>query len=862
MKQMFFLWLLFALPLYAQQSNVTISTDITSGGRWSYYTEFNSLYTFIPTSNNANVNVADLATRLRSFSSNMTITTACATCTQAGNINFNAALTTYNEKGISYNRTLTLQAAGNVNISSPISLGYPFSTDINGGTLNFSAVAGANIFATAAISTKPMDYASTSTLPPTSSMEGGVTLSAADGFVYVSAPITTSGAASPTWATLFTGSAGTIRIIGKTGVSINAALVAKGRDQAPSDGFIWITGSNSVVTTGGINDGVTAPVYGGYFYKDGPGVLLLSALNTYTGSTVIAEGTIRLGSGTSIPDESMVEFAYLGGTLDLNGFSETIYSLEGGYGLGKVTSSVPGNVTLTTGNWKDTPIYHGIIEDGAGVVSLTKQGTGTFSLGSVDSNLPNTYSGITTVNAGILAIYNNQSLGNTVGGTVINGSAQLQPLNNLTVPEELTLNSSVPGLYLGSGQTIWTGVIKLASTSTIKVENGASLTLNPSSGIAISSVGVSLFWDGQGARTVNGAINLGTGGQTTQYGILTLTAGSNYSGTTLINLYGIINARHNTCLGTGLVYVYLSGILQLQGGVTIANDLKLFGDGNTLGALRSVNGQNVCSGSTLIYYTTGQINADLSSSLQLNGAITLGTNSLKIAGQGNVFLNGVLSGTGKSMTWGTSPNQVTGLTNLIKLGTGTLRLSGQNTFSGFSVISDGVLQLGESEVLANNASLILNGGKFDDGGYSETMSDLYVLANGKITMGSSAHSLIFSRLLNYVSPTTLTIEATDVTALTTGLTIFGSLVSSSSNFVSSFGSLQSTIEGGMGVFGNKLYSQIGSANSPLHFYINSSLTSAQLALTQFYHTAGARYYTVLQKPVVSPGGEILFSTPK
>ena len=394
------------------------------------------------------------------------------------------------------------------------------------------------------------------------------------------------------------------------------------------------------------------------------------------------------------------------------------------------------------------------------------------------------------------------------------------------------------------------------------MENGASLTLNPSNGIAISSVGVSLFWDGQGARTVNGAINLGTGGQTIQYGILTLTAGSNYSGTTLINLYGIINARHNTCLGSGLVYVYLSGILQLQGGVTIANDLKLFGDGNTLGALRSVNGQNVCSGSTLIYYTTGQINADLSSSLQLNGAITLGTNSLKIAGQGNVFLNGVLSGTGKSMTWGTSPNQVTGLTNLIKLGTGTLRLSGQNTFSGFSVISDGVLQLGASEVLANNASLILNGGKFDDGGYSETMSDLYVLANGKITMGSSAHSLIFSRLLNYVSPTTLTIEATDVTALTTGLTIFGSLVSSSSNFVSSFGSLQSTIEGGMGVFGNKLYSQIGSANSPLHFYVNSSLTSAQLALTQFYHTAGARYYTVLQKPVVSPGGEILFSTPK
>ncbi len=59
----------------------------------------------------------------------------------------------------------------------------------------------------------------------------------------------------------------------------------------------------------------------------GAGITTLSGTNTYTGTTTISAGTLRIGSATALSSASTVVLA--GGTLDLNGFSGTLSNLSG-----------------------------------------------------------------------------------------------------------------------------------------------------------------------------------------------------------------------------------------------------------------------------------------------------------------------------------------------------------------------------------------------------------------------------------------------------------------------------------------------------------------------------------------------------
>ncbi len=66
-------------------------------------------------------------------------------------------------------------------------------------------------------------------------------------------------------------------------------------------------------------------------------MLTLSGANTYTGvMTIISAGTLQLGAAEVIPNASGLTVT---GVLDLNGFSETVYVLDGA-----------GTLTLTGAN--------------------------------------------------------------------------------------------------------------------------------------------------------------------------------------------------------------------------------------------------------------------------------------------------------------------------------------------------------------------------------------------------------------------------------------------------------------------------------------------------------------------------------
>jgi len=737
MKKLIILFAFITLQLNAQNSNISIISGSTSGGTWSpLISSLNTgtTYTFTPNADNATVSKTELDDLLRVKNSNVIINTACASCTQAGQIDLSVAFSTYNQNGPASSRALTLNAGSDVNIANSIAMRSTISSDNNLGSLKLVINAVGNITVTGAIT---MTNPTTATAYINATEGGSVTLNSTAGSVKVTQPINCSGTTNTTLGT-YSGSGGSITIKGVNGVSVLSTLTSTGR--LNNAGPVAILDGNSTVTVGGENDGITGQMNGGAFTKSGAGTLLLSGTNNGVSSSEIIDGTLQLKGGTALPDYNTLTFMGANTTLDLNGVSESIGSIASLNGIGKITSSVTGAVTLTIGLSNLNTTYTGLIEDGLGVLSLAKYGE-TSSLGNATHSTYNTYTGVTTIYAGTLAIYNAASLGSTSAGTIVRGSGKLALYNNVSVgSEELALNKGTVSLSNESGNNSWGGPITIGQTTTINCSAG-NLSLTQT----VTATNLSLAATGLGSMTISGTLTLGTGGLTTSMGALTLVSANNYSGTTTVT-EGILTIRNNTSLGSGSVIVLANAGLALQGGITVRNPLTLSGTGvSNTGALRSVNGNN--SYNSLINLTTSnvRINADALSTLTITGALNASALALLVGGSGNMVLNGGLSGTGSlAYTWGNSPVALNVATSLIKDGSGKLTLNSFNSYSGATVLSTGTIELGASDVIANAANLYFNGGKLSTGGFSETLGPISILSEGSsIELGSGPHAIRF-----------------------------------------------------------------------------------------------------------------------
>lgn len=169
-------------------------------------------------------------------------------------------------------------------------------------------------------------------------------------------------------------------------------------------------------------------------------------------------------------------------------------------------------------------------------------------------------------------------------------------------------------------------------------------------------------------------------------GTLILDGANDYSGDTTVN-QGVLNLRNSSALrGTkpGNTIVNAGGELQLQGNISIpgAEDLSLTGTGAGgpgSAALRNITDGNQLNGSITLQDAPGvvRINSD-SGNLALLGSILEDGTSDKIltfGGSGDIDVVGVIAG-GADIA-------------LAKDGTGTLRLAGNNSFSGPAVITGG-----------------------------------------------------------------------------------------------------------------------------------------------------------------------------
>jgi fibronectin-binding autotransporter adhesin len=128
--------------------------------------------------------------------------------------------------------------------------------------------------------------------------------------------------------------------------------------------------------------------------KAGPGMMILGATNTYTGTTTINEGVLAVTNGAAIADTGAVTLADAAGATFTVQNSETIGSLRGGGATGGDVTIASGQ-TLTVAE-TGSQTFAGIISDAGG---LTKTGVGTLTLTGT-----NTYTGATTVSAGQLLV--------------------------------------------------------------------------------------------------------------------------------------------------------------------------------------------------------------------------------------------------------------------------------------------------------------------------------------------------------------------------------------------------------------------------------------------------------------------------
>ena len=336
---------------------------------------------------------------------------------------------------------------------------------------------------------------------------------------------------------------------------------------------------------------------------------------------------------------------------------------------GTITDTIAFDMILSgtrtfTANLNSTFIHNlivsGVISETGGAQGLTKAGNGTVTLSGA-----NTYSGKTTISAGILSV-------NTIGNVGAGGSALGAPTNAANGTIDLVTTLLYTGVTASSDR-----IINLMGNNA-QVNNGGAGLLTLSGGIT-SSVSQTILFRGTGNVTETGLIATSGGALSrTDSSILILSnAGNSFSGVVnvlagTISIDSISNSGSPSALGKGNSITFgqngsaTLGILQFTGASGGMCDRAI--------TISSPSGSTT-SGGCIENTVAGQ-------TLTFSGAVNIGgpglTPQLQLIGAGNGVMSGNISNISNSLV-------------VTKSGTGTWTLSGANTYTGTTTVSAGTL---------------------------------------------------------------------------------------------------------------------------------------------------------------------------
>ncbi|MBP7949669.1 MAG: autotransporter-associated beta strand repeat-containing protein [Verrucomicrobiales bacterium] len=601
------------------------------------------------------------------------------------------------------------------------------------------------------------------------------------------------------------------------------------------------------LTLSGIIDGT-----GGILRKTGSGTLTLTGNNTYSGQTIVSAGTLKLSGAGDLG--ATTAFLEVNATLDLGGTSQTVGGLFG-FGSGLIVNNSGGGTSLLTSSPTSFGNdFFGVIADNnnatAGTVAFTKGGVGSAALTGA-----NTYSGATTVSDGVLTISGNGTLGNTVGGTTVASGATLR-LAVYSSAEAITISGvgfNTEGGALEGYDTTLSGLLTLGASATVYVVAGGPFAITNPGTITAPGATKTLTLDGFGEGSIASIIGTGTGGVTVTGGKWTLTGANTFSGA--LNVSGnsrlvvptVNNASTAGPLGKSATAVTLNNsALEYTGGTasstkpfalsatgvfqinSAATDLTLSGViSGTGGGIRKT-GPGTLTLTAVNTYTAGtEIQEGL---LKLSGSGRLGTTAgfLLVSAGATLDLGGTsqtvtgLGGGGTILNNGGGASVLTSIRNasfdgfsgviadgagtvaFTKSGTGYFTISGPNTYSGLTTITDGTLVIEHAMALGSsaNGTSITSGGTLGiQGGITVGAEALTIrgagdAANGAtgalenvsgtnnygglITLGAASTISSDAGLLNITNPGTITGPTFDLTLTGPGEGSIASIIGTTS----------------------------------------------------------------------------------
>ncbi|MEM9345292.1 MAG: autotransporter domain-containing protein [Planctomycetota bacterium] len=379
-----------------------------------------------------------------------------------------------------------------------------------------------------------------------------------------------------------------------------------------------ITLGTATLTTGTtINTTYAGVISGtGNLTKVGSSIFTLTGVNTYTGTTTVAEGTLVFGADQTGPTAIVVEDGGIllvsaaqtatptvtvqnggrvnlgadiadatpitidaGGIVDLIITNQTLEAVTGGGTLDL------GLADLTLGDANNTTFAGDITGDG----NFTKVGTGTYTLSGTSD-----FTGMTTISEGAV----------TLDGSFTNTSMVTIDMGAL-----LTLNGDLPD-SVG---------VAIADMGTLDL-NGNNETLGTITGLGDITLGAGTLTVGTAADSTFGGTISGMGGFTKQgTGTLTLSDPQTYTGATLIT-GGTLVA--NGDLATSGVTVNNGATFALEGSLTTGGADVTVDAGGTLFGDGSIN-DNLINNGTVTFIGPGS-----GDTLDVGGNYTQGSTGL------------------------------------------------------------------------------------------------------------------------------------------------------------------------------------------------------------------------------------------
>ena len=659
----------------------------------------------------------------------------------------------------------------------------------------------------------------TMTLSGASTYSGGTTLSAGTLNINNASALGTGTFTIPGVGTIDNTSGSSVTLSTNNSQSWNANFTFTGSNNLNlGTGAVTLGGGNRTVTVNGNTLTIGGVIGDGgsnlALTKAGNGTLALSGSNTYGGSTTINGGVLSVGilanggsnSGIGKSSNTGSNLALNGGTLQYTGGTQStdrlFQILSGGAtidasGSGAITFSSTGSIifgnpsnqtrSLTlTGTNTDTNTFRSVLGDnGSGTTSVTKTGSGTWALTGTNS-----YTGVTTIDAGIL---NASSLANSGLSSSIGAST-----------------NAASNLVFGGGTFQYTGAGAVTTDRlfTIGDANGNSASLNASGG----AVGTLSFANGGAiAFGTSGAHTLNLTGINTGINTLSLAVGDGTGATSLTKtgggtwvLSGFSSYTGGTTLSSGLLQLNTSSALGSTSGALTVN-----------GGVLNLNGQNIGAGNL-----TGS-----GGNIWNNGPSTSVTLTLGNGNNGGGNYSGVIADNNGAGS---------GTVALTKTGTGTITLSGANTYSGATAVNAGSLNAAANSALSstsgitvnssgtllitnsaatnrigNSVGIALNGGTFARSGSGTVSEGAGAHRNGIIVTGASSVGL-----------GALTLQANSTLDLGTGgvgTFVFSSFTPNGNvlnilDYISSASGLNPTVSGTDGTDDRLIFNSIQAAN--------------------------------------------------